>query len=148
MPIISESQIARIQTAMDQKDRQNASLRQKLREGLQVDKTVQVIEVIGSGALAGAARAKFEKADGSFNIGTTSIDIEFAAGVTLVALGYFAGTKAGKSLKKAENHLMNAGMGVMAHYAGQVARNSIKGGKFTAIAGSNPNASLARALNM
>lgn len=133
MPMLTNTELAKVQSTLQAKDSAIDRLRKAASDSQVMDIGLKIVETVGAAAVAGGVRAKFEDANGAWNIPNTSVDIEMVSGIVLIALAFFADTKQGAAFKKAKPHLLNAGVGVLAHYAGQIARNSVKGGRFTLI---------------
>lgn len=133
MPFVSPGAIARIQSTVNAKDRAIQSLRttvSKLNRTDHVAKAMDTVTIGAGAAVVGALRGKFEDANGAWNIPGTPIDAELA--ISLVGLGM---SHAGMLPKSLDSHVVNLSNGAFAHYAGQVARNSVKSGAFTMVAG-------------
>lgn len=128
MPFISDAQLARVQSSFgsmkSKVDRAKAKAEEKAGE------FKQLAEVTGAAAAMGFIRGKMEdKATGAFNIPGTSIDIELIAALALI------GTSMLDMFGKYDEDVLNAGSGIMAHYAGQMFRHWGKTGNFALIAG-------------
>lgn len=140
MPFISDTALAKVQTAMT-----NANTRyEKLKEKYQKEETIRDMkmtgEALGSAAIMGFLRGKYEQADGTFNLPYVAVDAELAVGLGLLGGAYL------NLFGKYDEDFASAGLGVLAHYVGQVARKTAKTGSFTMVAGSGEDA-LRAALN-
>lgn len=133
MPFVSPAAIQRIQSTVNTKDKAIATLKSKVARASKSDpvsKLMDTAEIGGGAAIVGALRGKFEDPNGAWNIPGTSIDIELA--LSMLGLGM---SHAGLFPKALDGHVTNVANGAFAHYAGQVARNSVKEGAFTMVAG-------------
>lgn len=88
-------------------------------------------EALGAAALVSFVRGKMEATDGSWNIPGTQIDIEGVAG-----LGLLGAALSRKVFGKHSQDALNASVGILGHYVGQLTRKFAKTGNFTLIAGS------------
>jgi len=94
---------------------------------------IQILEVVGGAGIVGFARGKLEdKSTGKWVIPGTEIDIELATGLGLTAAAF------GEYLGKYNQDGMHVGLGILAHYVGQVGRKSAETGTFSlSIAGNH-----------
>ena len=133
MPFVSDKAIQRVQGVVEMKDRKISALTKKVKEIAKSDpvaKALDTTEIVGGAALAGAIRGRLEDESGAFNIPGTTMDAELAGALLLVGIGLTP-----YAPKKLERHIANVGNGALAHYVGQVARNSVKNKSFTMMAG-------------
>jgi hypothetical protein len=140
MPIVSDSQLARIQSVVAGANNKMAKMKARAEE--KAGELKDGLEIVGAASLMGLIRGYAEAkggtdGQGQFVIPGTAIDIELISGLTLVGLGM------SDLLGKYDNDSLMLGYGILAHYAGQVARNStresVAAGKmqFKSIAGEN-----------
>lgn len=129
MPFISDRELAKVQTAVSANQTRMARARAKAAE--KAGEMKQVLEVVGAAGALGFLRGKMEEADGAWNIPGTTIDIEMAAGLLLVGTAFF------DIFGKYDEDVLNAGGGVLAHYAGQVFRKFGKTGQLSLVAGTH-----------
>jgi hypothetical protein len=139
MPFISDTALAKVQTAMTSANTRVEKLKEKYRK----EETMRDIKMTGE-ALAGAAivgflRGKYEQADGTFNLPYVAVDAELAVGIGLLGAAYLSPSKYAEDAA-------SVGLGVLSHYVGQVARKAGKTGQLSLIAGDGEDA-LRRALN-
>ena len=129
MPYLTDSQLARVQSTMASAQNKVASIKARAQE--KAGEIKDGLEIIGGATIMGLARGYAEKNNwgSGFNIPGTSVDIELAMGSLLVGLGM------SDTLGKYDNDALMAGFGMLAHYSGQLSRNSVKDGKFTMVAG-------------
>ena len=127
--LLSGQQLAKIESAIASKDRALA----KMKSHVESRKTqiIHAAEAVGASAVLAFVRGKFEQADGSWNIPGTPVDIEGAVGAGLVAGSFF------KAFGEYDADAGSAGVGILSHYAGQLARKWSKTGKFSLVAGSH-----------
>lgn len=119
MPFMSETQATRLQAAFAAKEAQIANLKKKGKLERAGEIGFQVIEGVGAAGLVGFLRGTVEKNGKQFAIGP--VDVELLIGVALV------GASAFKLFGKLDQHVLNMGCGVLAHYAGQMGRAVGKG---------------------
>lgn len=133
--MMSTTQLDRLVQGKANDDRKIKKLADALKSKVEVNKGVTLAVGLGAAGVAGFARGKLEKSDGSWTIGNTPVDIELLAFGGLVAAA-FAGRYAGLKPKHEEMATI-AALGVGSHYVGQVARNLAKGAKlgFPLVAG-------------
>lgn len=129
MPFISDTQIARVQSAMGSMAQRANRAKEKAEE--KAGEMKQVAEIVGGAAAIGFVRGKMEDADGSWNVPGTSLDIELTAGLALTGAALF------EVFGKYDADAINVGAGMLAHYAGQVFRKYGKTGDFALVAGHN-----------
>ena len=91
--------------------------------------TANVAVAVGAAATMGAVRGHFEKKGKDFQLPLLKIDAELGVGAGMVLLGM---TNYGG---KYRGYLRNGGVGILSHWAGQAARNSLLTGKVSLIAG-------------
>lgn len=127
MPFISDSQVGAIQRYVAGAQTQMSRAKAKAEE--KVGEVKDVAESVGAAALVGFARGKVEASGKQFTIPGTEIDGELALGLALL------GSSMLDMFGKYDQDVQNAGVGVMAHYVGQVARSWGKTGSFSAVAG-------------
>lgn len=127
------AEVAKVHTELAKKDSKIHALSKKLASKAAVNAGIEVAETVGGAAVMGFIRGKFEdKATGKFVIPGTEVDIELAAGLGLVGLSF------AEYLGKYNQDGMNVGLGVLAHYLGQVGRKYAETGTFSlSIAGSS-----------
>lgn len=127
MPHMTDKQLAKLSAAANRSKTAMAKAREKAEE-----KAGEVIAVAEASVAAGAvgfARGKFEKADGSWNIPGTSIDIELAGGLLGVGAAML------DLFGRYDSHVLNMSQGVLAHYVGQISRKWAKTGNLGFVAG-------------
>ncbi len=127
MPFISEGQIGAIQRYVAGAQNKMATARAKAEE--KVGEVKDVAEAVGAAAIVGFVRGKVEASGKAFVIPNTSIDGELVLGTVLL------GATLMDLFGKYDQDVQNAGMGIMAHYMGQVARNWGSKGEFGMVAG-------------
>jgi hypothetical protein len=128
MPFISDTQIAKLQTSYGSMQARMARAKEKAEE--KAGEFKQLAEVVGAAGAMGFIRGKMEdKSTGAFNIPGTTIDVELVTGLALIGTGML------DMFGKYDEDVLNAGSGVMAHYAGQVFRKWGKTGDLSLIAG-------------
>jgi len=128
MPFISDTQIQRLQGSYATMQNKMERIKKKAEE--KTGEIKQVAEVVGAASAMGLIRGKMEdKNTGAFNIPGTSIDIELVAALALI------GTSMLDLFGKFDEDVLNAGSGIMAHFAGQIFRHWGKTGQFALIAG-------------
>lgn len=131
MPMISDRQLSIVQSNIASKDNTIDKLRkQKAREryagmGFQVGEAF--LGALGTGFI----RGKLEKDGKTFALGPVDGELLIAGGLI------FAGMLP-KYFGKYGEHFLNAGVGVLGHYAGQMGRALGKGQKLTPIIGMLP----------
>lgn len=139
MPIISEQALAKIQSAMTAANTRVERWKEKMKK----DETYRDIkmtgEALGSAAIMGFLRGKYEQPDGTFNLPYVAFDAELAAGLALIGCSY------ANLFGKYDEDFASAGLGILSHYVGQVARKTAKSGQFSMVAGGGQDA-LSRAL--
>lgn len=140
MPFISDGQIQALQRYTAGVQNKMALAKAKAEE--KVGEVKDVAEAVGAAAVVGFIRGKVEARGNAFVIPNTTIDGELVLGTLLL------GASLMDMFGKYDQDVQNAGMGVMAHYLGQVARNWGKSGEFGMVAGvgAEPDP-LARALS-
>ena len=133
MAQISDATLATIRTEITNLRAKAANAMQRAR-GHSASKSEE-LKAVGEATLAAGAigymRGKYQKADGAWEF--MGVDIELALGLALVALP-LSGLKTGLPNKD----LSNAGLGIMSHFVGQMARGYATSGKFRLIAGNAP----------
>lgn len=128
MPMLTPSEMHKVQTIVTSAHRAKEKARELAKEYEQDAKTVA--ETVGAAVVVGFVRGKMEAADGSWNIPGTSVDIEGVAGLALIGAALSR-----KVFGKHDADAMQAGSGILAHYAGQLARKFAKTGQFSLVAG-------------
>lgn len=143
MPFISDNALAKIQTVVT-----GANTRvQRLKEKYQKQETIRDLkmtgEALGAAALMGYFRGQREQQGKTFNLtDKLEVDIELAAGLGLMGCAYM------NVFGKYDEDFASAGLGLLSHYVGQVARNSAKADAMNWVAGSDGGqAALLRALS-
>lgn len=137
MPIISDTQLARLGAQVTSRDTAITRLRDQLKSKGTQDNAV-MLATAGAGAAAfGFLRGKMEdKASGAWNIPGTQIDWEAVAVVATAALA-LGGGMISKDLRKLEGPAGHVCAGILGHYVGQLARKMGRTGSFSLVAG-NP----------
>ena len=135
MPVISDSQLARLGSQVTSRDAAITRLRDQLKSKATQDNAV-VLATAGAGAAAfGFLRGKLEnKATGAWNVPGTQVDWEAVAVLAMGALA-LGGGMISKDLKKLEGPATHACAGILGHYVGQLARKMGRTGQFSLIAG-------------
>jgi hypothetical protein len=132
MPMISEAQLAIVQNKLASKDNAIDKLKaQKARERI-AGLGFQVGEAFLGALGVGFVRGKLEKDGKAFALGPVDGELLIAGGLI------FAGAMP-KWFGKYGEHLLNAGVGVLGHYAGQMGRALGKGQTFTPVIGMLPD---------
>ena len=138
MPFISDTALAKVQGAMTAANTRYEKLKEKYQKEETIRDMKMTGEALGASAIMGFLRGKYEKADGTFNLPYVAVDAELAVGVALLGGAYL------NAFSKYDEDFASAGLGILSHYIGQIARKSAKGQGFTMIAGDDDP--LARAL--
>jgi hypothetical protein len=135
MPVISDTQLAKLGSQINSKDTAIARLRDQLKSKATQDNAV-VLATAGAGAAAfGFLRGKLEdKTTGAWNVPGTQIDWEAVAVLACGALA-LGGGMISKDLKKLEGPATHVAAGILGHYVGQLARKMGHTGKFSLVAG-------------
>lgn len=128
MPNLSPAEMHKVQSIVTAAHRAKEKAKELAKEHAEDAKVVG--ETVGSAIVMGFVRGKMEAADGSWNIPGTTVDVELVAG-----LGIIGAALSRKVFGKHDADAMQAGAGVLAHYAGQIARKFAKTGTFSLIAG-------------
>lgn len=128
MPMLTPSEMHKVQNIVQTAHRAKEKARE-LKKNYEQDAIV-LAETVGAATVMGFARGKMEAADGSWNIPGTSVDIEGVAGLVLVGAAVSR-----KVFGKHDSDALQAGAGILAHYAGQLARKFAKTGTFSLVAG-------------
>lgn len=129
--MMSPKEVAKVHGELARRDSKIHALSKKLasKEGAKV--AIEVVETVGAAAAMGFIRGKLEdKTTGKFVIPGTEIDIELAVGVGLTGAA-FASETMGKFLGKYDQDAMRVGLGILAHYAGQIGRKTAETGTFS-----------------
>lgn len=131
MPWMSDGQITALQRYVAGAQTGMAKAKAKAEE--KAGEVKDVMESVGAAALIGFIRGKVE-AGGTrqFVIPNTTIDGELVIGTMLI------GASLMDLFGKYDQDVQNAGVGIMAHYMGQVARNWGSKGEFGLVAGEGP----------
>jgi len=132
MPVISDSALAKIENAMATANTRYTKLKEKYQKEETIRDMKMTGEALGSAAIMGFLRGKYEQADGTFNLPYVAVDAELAVGMALLGGAYL------NLFGKFDEDFASAGLGVMSHYVGQVARKTAKTGTFSMIAGGGP----------
>lgn len=132
MPVLSDSALAKIETAMASANNRYTKLKEKYQKQETIRDMKMTGEALGSAAIFGFLRGKYEQADGTFNLPYLAVDAELAVGMALLGCSYL------NMFGKYDEDFASAGLGIMSHYVGQVARKTAKSGSFSMIAGSAP----------
>lgn len=140
MPFISDTALAKIQNAMTATNTRMEKIREKYQKQETIRDMKMTGEALGSAAIMGFLRGKYEQADGTFNLPYVAVDAELAAGLGLLGGAYL------NFFGKYDEDFASAGLGILSHYVGQVARKTAKTGQFTMVAGSPGENALAAAL--
>lgn len=128
MPMLTPSEMHKVQTIVSSAHRAKEKARELAKEHAQDAKVVG--ETVGAAVVVGFVRGKMEAADGSWNIPGTSVDIEGVVGIGLIGAALSR-----KVFGKHDADALQAGAGVLAHYAGQLSRKFAKTGTFSLVAG-------------
>lgn len=132
MPFIADRQLAIVQSNLARKDDTIDKLkRQKAREQI-AGLGFQVGEAFLGALGVGFVRGKLEKDGKAFALGPVDGELLIAGGLI------FAGAMP-KWFGKYGEHLLNAGIGVLGHYAGQMGRSMGKGVAFSPVIGMLPD---------
>lgn len=114
MPFMSDAQVARLQSHVAAKDTQISNLKKKAR----YEKAAGIAFQVGEGAvgagLVGFLRGTVEKNGKQFALGP--VDVELLLGLGFIGAGAF------KLFGKLDEHIINIGCGILAHYTGQIGR--------------------------
>lgn len=127
MPFISEGQVGAIQRYVANAQTSMSKAKAKAEE--KVGEVKDVAESVGAAALVGFVRGKVEATGKAFVIPNTTVDGELVLGLGLVGASLL------DVFGKYDQDVQNAGVGVLSHYVGQVARNWGTKGEFSAVAG-------------
>lgn len=127
MPFITDQQLARVNNTLAKAE--NAKSKALARAKEKSGEIRDGLEIVGAAGLMGYVRGLMEKNGKDFVIPGTNIDLELVAGMGLVGAGMM------DLLGKYDDDALMLGYGCLAHYAGQMARNSAKEGAFTMVAG-------------
>ena len=128
MTMLTPAEMHKVQSLVTGAHRAKEKAKELAKEYEQDAKTVG--ETVGGAIVVGFVRGKMEAADGSWNIPGTSVDIE-----GVVGLGLIGAALSRKVFGKHDADAMQVGSGVLAHYAGQLARKFAKTGTFSLVAG-------------
>lgn len=128
MPFISDSQLQRLQVWKANTERRMETAKKKAEE--KAGEAKAIAEGVGAAGLVGFVRGKYEdQTTGAWNVPGTTIDVELVIGLVLLGATMF------DAFGKYDEDVQNAGIGVMAHYAGQLGRKYGKTGEFSMVAG-------------
>ena len=127
MPMISESALARVQSALVGASTKANRYAEKAKE--KQAEMVKLAEMAGGAAAAGFVRGKMEDADGSWNVPGTTLDVELVAGLAISGGALF------DLFGEYDHDALNVGGGILAHFAGQVFRKYGKSGNFALVSG-------------
>ncbi len=139
MPFIADTQLARLGSAVTQRDAMITRLKDQVKSKATQDNAMALGVAAGTAGAFCFIRGKLEdKATGAWNIPGTQIDYEvLAVGVACaLALG---GGMMGKQFKKYEDVATHAASGLLGHYVGQLARKIGRTGSFSLVAGMLPS---------
>lgn len=151
MPFISDTGLARVQSALTNANTKVERLKEKYKKEETIRDLKMTGEALGSAAIMGYLRGYYEKDQKPFNLPYIDVDAELAVGLALMGGAYL------NLFAKYDEDFASAGLGILSHFVGQVARNnakSAKGSGFSLVAGGgadfigqeDPNDALARAL--
>lgn len=129
MPFISDSQLNTLQRYVASTQTKMASAKVKAEE--KAGEIKDICEAVGAAGVLGFIRGKLESKGKTFTIPSTQIDGELVLGAGLLTASLLDG------FGKYDSDVQMAGIGIMAHYMGQIGRNWGKTGSFAAIAGVN-----------
>lgn len=133
MAMISTREIEKIQADKARDQRTIENLREgKKKKGL-AETGLAVLEAAGAAGVVGFIRGTVEKSGKPFSIPGTPIDIE-----ALTALGLVGSAAFGAWGRRYNDHVLHAGLGVLGHYTGQVARGLGAGKPFSPVVGMLP----------
>lgn len=122
MPFVSETTLAKFKGAYSKAHSKAESVTGQV-------KTAG--EILAGAVAAGAARGYMERSGKTLNIPGTTVDaVPVLAGVA-VGLSMF------NTFGKYDEDAANFAMGALAHWSGQIARNSVKAGNLQMIAGAD-----------
>lgn len=127
MPFISDAQLAKVQNVVAKYE--NAAVKAKAVAAQKAGEAKVVAEAAGAAGAMGYLRGMREKDGKDFNIPYTTIDIELVTALGLVGTAMF------DLYGKYDPDALAAGIGLLAHYSGQVGRNWGKTGSFGLVAG-------------
>ncbi len=127
MPLISEAQLAKIQSRFASERMRAQKVRQKAEE--KASEMKSTLECVGAAAAVGWLRGKYEQPDGSWNTPFVAVDMELIIGAAAVGASFF------DLFGKYDEDVLNAGNGILAHYTGQVMRKFGKTKTFSMVAG-------------
>lgn len=149
MPFISDTGLARVQSALTSANSKVERLKEKYKKEETIRDMKMTGEALGSAAIMGYLRGYYEKQNKPFMLPYINVDAELAVGLALMGGAYL------NLFAKYDEDFASAGLGILSHYVGQIARNNAKNtqGGFSMVAGEtvfvgadDPNAALARAL--
>lgn len=134
MPFISDTALAKVQSAMTAANTRYEKLKEKYSKEETMRDIKMTGEALGSAAIMGFLRGKYEQADGTFNLPYVAVDAELAVGLGLMGGAYL------NLFGKFDEDFASAGLGILSHYVGQVARKTAKTGSFSMVAGNGEDA--------
>lgn len=149
MPFISDTGLARVQSALTSANSKVERLKEKYKKEETIRDMKMTGEALGSAAIMGYLRGYYEKQNKQFMLPYINVDAELAVGLALMGGAYL------NLFAKYDEDFASAGLGILSHYVGQIARNNAKAttSGFSMVAGDavfvgadDPNAALARAL--
>jgi hypothetical protein len=121
MAMISDSQLAMVQNHVARQEATISKLKSAKARESAAKTALQVVEAAGTAGAVGFIRGKVEKSGKAFALGP--IDGELLVAAALIGAGAVP-----KVFGKYGEHFVNAGVGVLSHYAGQMGRAAGKGG--------------------
>lgn len=129
MPLISEAELAKIETHIAKAD--SKALKKKWLDDAAQARIWGTAEIIGTAAAVGFLRGKLEESDGKWQVPGIGLDVEMVVGFGLVGAA-FAGV-----FGKYTDHFLNAGNSLVAVFTHGVTRRLGKTGNFELVAGSS-----------
>jgi len=131
MPFMSPAQVGRLESHVARQETTIANLKKRGKAEQAAGVALQVLEGAGAAGIVGFIRGTVEKSGKPFALGP--VDMELAIGGGLVLAAGF------KLFGKYDEHVLNMGVGVLSHYAGQMGRAMGKGQPLTPVIGMLPD---------
>lgn len=133
MPFISNTDLATLENNMVRDERRKEKDREMMKRGK--EKGIAALEAVGSAAVVGAIRGKFEAGGQRFVVPGTDLD-----GQMVLGAGLLIGSTLNAFGKKYSDDVFHAGLGILSSYAFNIGRQFGKTGKASLVAGELDNA--------